>query len=66
MKVDWISVKKDLPKGLMVKVLASLVDEQGIPLVPEVVVYNGLDHIWETEHKVVGWVPLPEPYEGDD
>lgn len=59
----WIDVNERLPEGLLVKVLVSCEDSLGLPIVPKVVIYDGYEHSWECDEKVIAWMPLPKPYE---
>lgn len=57
---EWVFVEEDLPKGLMTKVLVSAIDKNNLPVVPYVAVYDRISRKWETENKVLKWMPLPE------
>lgn len=60
--VDWTPVTEDTPKGMLTKVLVSIEDELGLPLVPEISVYNRVNKTWDCKYKVVAWMPLPKSY----
>ena len=62
----WIDVNERLPEGLLVKVLVSCEDSLGLPIVPKVVIYDGYEHSWECDEKVIAWMPLPKPYESQE
>ena len=61
----WIPVIEKLPKGLFVKTLVSCEDYLGLPIVPKVALYDGYEHLWTCEEKVVAWMPLPESYKAE-
>lgn len=65
MNDGWIPVSERLPEGLFVKTLVSCEDSLGLPIVPKVALYDGYEHSWECEEKVIAWMHLPKPYKAE-
>lgn len=74
---EWIPTSERLPGAGQKCVLAQVVDKDGFRWIPRVVEFVKDKNQWRDEYghnfdsyyplsKVVAWMPLPEPYEGEN